>query len=97
MGSLLENEQSEDTVILHDEGPFSGEGLTNEEGKIMFRLKNRWGACSQHECMYFQNQSSAQVQLHRVQAALLVFGKKGRIRYEKEHPQKQKRHGRSVT
>ena len=36
VGSLLASEHSEDPVILHDGGPFSGEGLTDYDLKSFF-------------------------------------------------------------
>ena len=35
VGSLLENEPGEDTVILRDKRQFSGEGLTDDDWKII--------------------------------------------------------------
>ena len=46
-------------------------------GKIsfffFFFLKSRWEACSQPKCAYSQTQSSALVQVHRMQAVPLIF------------------------
>ena len=46
-GSLLQTEQHGEPVVVHDEEKFSGECLTDEEGKIIHDSRSR--LCSQHK------------------------------------------------
>ena len=81
IGSLDGNEQSEEPVILRDEGQFSGGGLADLTDvlnvKYICYLKSRLGACSQPQCMSSLSQSSAQFQVQEMRkSAVDIWNKK---------------------
>ena len=69
IGSLLEDEQNEEPVILHDRGHCSGEGPEMMSGRVIYFVKSRLEACSKPKCMSSPTQFSAQVQGQWIQPA----------------------------
>ena len=73
-GSLLENEQDEEPVVMRDGGQFPDEGLTHDERNVFYDLKTQMEACTQPKCMSSQTQFSAEAQVRWNQPTLLKLG-----------------------